>query len=88
MPYADNNVYNIVLNSLNKASGTNADATYYYDWSVIPKGEYMMTIDYIGGGNLISTARFGVLSIDMGQSKNYTTSATSTSSLTTNICGR
>ena len=87
MPYADNNVYNIVLNSLNKASGTNADATYYYDWSVIPKGEYMMTLDYIGGANTFNSARFGVLSIDMGQSKNYTTSATSTSSFTTKIYG-
>ena len=38
MPYADNNVYNIVLSSLNKIAGsTNADATYYYDWTVIPK---------------------------------------------------
>ena len=60
MPYADNDVYNIVLNSLNKASGTNADATYYYDWSVIPKGEYMMTLDYIGGANTFNSARFGI----------------------------
>lgn len=87
MPYADNNVYNISLNSLNKASGTNADATYYYDWTVIPKGEYMMTVDYIGSGNTLSTPRFGVLSIDMGQSKNFTTSATTTSSLTTKQYG-
>ena len=86
MPYADNDTYNIILNSLNKvAGGTNADATYYFDWSVIPKGEYFITIDYIGGTNSIGSARFATLSIDLGQSKNFTSSATSTSAQTTRI---
>ena len=86
MPYADNDTYNVVLNSLNKvAGGTNADATYYFDWSVIPKGEYFLTVDYMGGANSISTPRFATLSIDLGQAKNYITSATSTSAQTTKI---
>ena len=35
MPYADNDVYNIVLNSLNKIAGTtNTDATYYFNYSI------------------------------------------------------
>ena len=86
MPYADNDLYNVVLNSLNKVSGTNADATYYYDWaSSIPEGEYMITLDYIGGTNTIATPRFALLSMDLGQSRNFTSSATGTTAYSTRI---
>ena len=81
-------IYNIVLNSLNQASGgTNANASYYYDWSVLQQGKYKMTFSYQGGANNISASRFATIGIDLGQSKTFTTSSTSTTALSSRIVG-
>ena len=81
-------VYNIVLNAENKvAGGTNASCLYNFDWGILPRGEYKVTFSYQGGANSIHTVRFATLSVDLGQSKNFTTSSTVTITPSTRIIG-
>lgn len=81
-------IYNIVLNSLNQASGgTNSNATYYFDWTVLQQGQYKVTFSYQGGSNTIITSRYATVSVELGQSKTFTTSSTSTSAPTSRIIG-
>lgn len=81
-------IYNIVLNSLNQVSGgTNANATYYYDWSVLQQGQYKVTFTYQGGSNTIITTRFATLAVELGQSKVFATSSTTTQAPTSRIIG-
>lgn len=45
-------IYNVVLNSNNKTSGTNSNANYYIDWSaVMPSGKYYLHFNYMGSAN-------------------------------------
>ena len=79
-------VYNIVLNTQNQvAGGTNASCSYFFDWGILPRGEYKVTFSYQGGFNTINTVRFATLSVDLGQSKNFTTSSTVTITPSTRI---
>lgn len=81
-------VYNIILNSLNKVSGPNTSCYYNFDWSVLPRGEYKVTFTYQGGSNTISYFYLTTLSIDLGQSQNFTSSSSRTIAPSTQIIGQ
>jgi hypothetical protein len=54
-------ITNLVLNSINKTSGTvNNDLTYYVDWAAILQRnkKYKLTFNYMGGYNHINSFRF------------------------------
>lgn len=81
-------IYNIVLNSLNKvAGGANNSCYYHFDWSVLPRGEYKVTFNYQGGPNTISFYYLCLLSVDLGQSKIFTSSSIRTIAPSTQVIG-
>ena len=63
-------IVNVVLNSNNKASGTNNQATYYMDWSSILKDNtpYYLHFTYIGGANVITGTKLALVYADFNTS--------------------
>jgi hypothetical protein len=80
-------IYNILLNSNNKSGGTNNSAQYYFNWSVLPQGEYKMTFDYLGGSNNLKGEKVALVNIDLGQSQTFQASSTSTSASSSRCIG-
>ena len=49
-------VYNVLLNSNNRVSGTGTSTcTYYFDWSILPDTPYRVSWGFVTGGNVDST---------------------------------
>ena len=61
-------IYNIVLNSNNGVGGTNAK-TYYYDWNLIPEGQYKCSFSYIGSAQTLNVVTNAKVYLDLGQIK-------------------
>jgi hypothetical protein len=80
-------IYNILLNSNTKSAGANNTAQYYFDWSVLPQGEYKMTFDYLGGANSLTGTKLALIYVDLGQSQSFQANSTSTSASSTRCIG-
>ena len=81
-------IFNIILNSNNKiAGGTNGNATYHFDWSVLPVSKYKVTFSLVANKNTLTGTRTASVFVDLGQRTCFTTSATRTSAQTTRFLG-
>lgn len=81
MPSRRSKTVNVVLNSNNKISGTNNNATYYIDWGSILKNNtpYKLHFTYMGGVNFFTAAmtnKIPLIYCDIQTSSNYMTSTT------------
>ncbi len=51
-------IYNVILNSNNKITGTNSNANFNIDWSaVLPNGQYYLHLNYMGSANIYTGTR-------------------------------
>lgn len=81
-------IYNVVLNSNLRASGTVANAGYYFDWSVFPDGKYKLTWVFVSGTcNMAAMAAIPMVEINLGQSKAFRIDPTNVQTATTNVVG-
>ena len=82
-------VVNVVLNSNNKASGTNNQATYYMDWSAILKDNtpYYLHFTYIGGANTITGTKLALVYADFINTSNKLNSSTQNGASSTQFLG-
>jgi hypothetical protein len=81
-------IYSVVLNSNLKASGTNSNAMYYFDWSILQNSKYKMTAVFSSGlADMTSLADIAMLEVQLGQSTVYSVNATQTRASTTNCIG-
>ena len=79
-------IVNVILNSNNKASGTNNQATYYMAWDTILKANtpYKLHFTYIGGANTITGSKLALVYADFNTSNklnNSTQNGASTSQM-------
>ena len=81
-------IVNVVLNSNNKASGTNNQATYYMDWSSILKNNtsYYLHFTYLGGSNVITGTKLALVYADF-QTSNKANSSTQNGASSTQFLG-
>jgi hypothetical protein len=81
-------VVNVILNSNNKASGTNNQATYYIDWSSILKNNqaYYLHFTYIGGKNTIDGSNLALLYGEFNTSNKLNT-ATASGAMSSQMLG-
>jgi hypothetical protein len=81
-------IVNVVLNSNNKASGTNNQATYYMDWSSILKDntQYYLHFTYMGCANTITGTKLALVYADF-QTSNKLNSATQNGASSTQFLG-
>ena len=87
-------IFNIYLNSTQKISGNNNDATYFIDWSsVLPRAKYRCSFIFTQtGSNVSSNAgnfenRPGLLYFNPGCNSNFFYNSTSRTLNCTNIIG-
>lgn len=82
-------IVNVVLNSNNKVSGTNNQATYYMDWSAILKNNtpYYLHFTYIGGRNVCDGQKLATVYVDFNTSSNKQNSSTSFGASSTQMLG-
>ncbi len=68
-------IVNVILNSNNKASGTNNQAQYYIDWGAILKNNtsYYLHFTYLGGNNVINGSKLALLYADFQTSNKLNT---------------
>lgn len=76
MPSRRQAITNVFINSNNKVSGTNNNATYYIDWGSILKNNtpYRLHFTYIGGINTFADAmtdKIGLIHSDLQTTSNY-----------------
>ena len=69
-------IYNVVLNSVNGSGTYNAQKTYNFDWSVMPRGKYRVHYTYTGKVNNIDGTKLALINVPLGNSKTFTTGAT------------
>jgi hypothetical protein len=81
-------IYNVNLNSKNRASGTVSNATYFFDWSVLPDCSYKVSFNFVSSSiNTSVLSTISVLEIGLGQSMVYKASSTQTRATSTNNIG-
>ena len=81
-------IYNVVLNSDLRSSGSVSNATYTFDWSILPESKYKVTSNFISSDvDITSLGAIPMLEVDLGQSTVYTTNSTQTRALTTRCIG-
>ena len=87
-------IFNMYLNSTQKISGNNNDATYFIDWSsVLPHGKYRCSFDFTQTGSNISLVaanfenRPALLYFNPGCNSNFSYNSTSQTLNCTNIIG-
>ena len=90
MPSRRPTITNVYINSNNKISGTNNDATYYIDWGSILKNNtpYKLHFTYMGGVNtfaLAMTDKIALIHTDLQTTSNFIHSSRGAS--TTQIIG-
>ena len=66
--------YVISLISENGTGTYNAGKTYLFDWSVLPDGKYTVSYTYIGKNNTLDGSKLALVNIQLGSSKEFTTS--------------
>lgn len=80
--------YNVLLNSNNRVVGTTVStAKYYFDWYVMEEGEYTLSWGFASSGVDTTVNKVGLVSVSLGQSKNYMATSTNIRGMTTNIIG-
>jgi hypothetical protein len=87
--YCISMIYNVILNSNLRTSGTVANAYYNFDWcSSMKEGEYSMTWALTTGNiaNITDSSTI-LVSAELGQSKSFICSAINTNAQNTNIIG-
>jgi hypothetical protein len=84
------NIYNIQLNSNNKARGTfNNSLTYNFDWSVLPDNTaFKVSFAFIAAKNVLQGNTIANVECDIGQTNCYTTSSTSFGAQQNKILGQ
>jgi hypothetical protein len=80
-------IYNVVLNSNLKSSGTVSNATYYFDWSILPNSKYKVSSTFVSSAINATTPNIALLEVQLGQSNNFKFNATQTRASTTNAIG-
>ena len=67
----------VILNSQNKASGTNQQATYVIDWNAIlkPNTPYKCHFTYLGGANVITGTKLALVYADFTGQEVYQNSS-------------
>lgn len=79
-------IYNVILNSVNGTGTYNAQKTYTFDWSVLPRGKYQVHYSYVGKVNNIDGTKLALISLPLGSSKTFT-AGSSSGAQTTNFLG-
>lgn len=80
-------IYNVVLNSNLKSSGTVSNAIYYFDWSILPYSKYKVSATFVSSAINATTPNVGILEVQLGQANNFKFNATQTRASTTNAIG-
>lgn len=65
--------YVVVLNSANGVGTYNAQKTYYFDWTTMPRGKYKISFSFVGKVNNIDGTKLALVNIQFGSSKVFTT---------------
>ena len=81
-------IYTVILNSELKNSGTTSNASYFFDWSILPESKYKMTAVFTSGfANMGSIADIALLEVQLGQMTVYKANSTQTRATSTNCIG-
>lgn len=81
-------IYTVILNSALRSSGTTSNATYYFDWSILPESKYKMTAVFTSGSaNMGSVVDIALLEVQLGQTAVFKANSTQTRATSTNCVG-
>jgi hypothetical protein len=84
-------IFNVVLNSnarANFAATTTSNATYYFDWSVLPEGKYKLTWVFAGGPcDMAPLDAIPMLEVGLGQASVFRVDPNATRAASSNVVG-
>jgi hypothetical protein len=81
-------IYNVLLNSNNRVTGTStANSRFYFDFGIMPEGRYALEWGFSCSGVDTTINKIGLLSVELGQSTVYSATSTNIRALSTNVIG-
>jgi hypothetical protein len=81
-------IYNVVLNSDLRSSGTVSEAIYTFDWSIFSESKYKVSSKFISSKcDVTAFLTIPMLEVNLGQSNNFTTKINQTNASSTMCIG-